>query len=135
MEEYKLSKEDISFFETLSSLHIFHYIWAGMLLLLPVPFIMYTILFIPRNRTIYCNLIAEYNNSELIVITILVILSLYCIIGSVVNFLAGYFIKRCKNYLFILITSSINCFFIPLGTIFGVYSILKLVKFEIKEKF
>jgi len=54
---------------------------------------------------------------------------------SICNFYAGRFLKEHRNYTFCFVMSCINCAFMPLGTILGVFSIIVLVRDSVKDIF
>ena len=49
--------------------------------------------------------------------------------------LAGRFIIRHKHYIFCLVIASLNCLFMPFGTILGVFTIVVLVRPSVKALF
>jgi hypothetical protein len=49
--------------------------------------------------------------------------------------LAGRFIVRHKHYIFCLVIASLNCLFMPFGTILGVFTIVVLVRSSVKALF
>jgi len=49
--------------------------------------------------------------------------------------LAGRFIVRHKHYIFCLVIASLNCLFIPFGTILGVFTIVVLMRPSVKALF
>ncbi len=49
--------------------------------------------------------------------------------------LAGRFIVRHKHYIFCLVIASLNCLFMPFGTILGVFTIVVLVRPSVKALF
>lgn len=54
---------------------------------------------------------------------------------SVCNFYAGRFMKERRNYTFCFVMSCLNCTFMPLGTILGIFSIIVLLRDSVKEIF
>ncbi|MBN3037986.1 MAG: hypothetical protein JW869_01055 [Candidatus Omnitrophica bacterium] len=48
---------------------------------------------------------------------------------------AGRFLVRHKHYLFCLIMACLSCLFVPLGTLLGVFTIVVLMRPEVKELF
>lgn len=54
---------------------------------------------------------------------------------SVCNFYAGRFLKQRRNYTFCFVMSCINCAFMPLGTILGVFGIIVLIRNSVKNLF
>ena len=51
------------------------------------------------------------------------------------SFLTGRFLARRKHYLFCLIVSGANCMFAPFGTALGVFTIIVLLRPEVKSMF
>lgn len=49
--------------------------------------------------------------------------------------LAGRFIVRRKHYIFCLVIASLNCLFMPFGTILGVFTIVVLIRPSVKALF
>ncbi len=49
--------------------------------------------------------------------------------------LAGRFIVRHKHYIFCLVIASLNCLFMPFGTILGVFTIIVLMRPSVKAMF
>ncbi|MBM4277311.1 MAG: hypothetical protein FJ130_05415 [Deltaproteobacteria bacterium] len=49
--------------------------------------------------------------------------------------LAGRYIVRHKHYIFCLVIASLNCLFMPFGTILGVFTIVVLVRPSVKALF
>lgn len=69
---------------------------------------------------------------------LIVFAAVFIIIGwaiSICNFYAGKSLKERRNYTFCFVMSCINCAFMPLGTILGVFSIIVLVRDPVKNIF
>jgi hypothetical protein len=49
--------------------------------------------------------------------------------------MAGQFIARCKHYIFCLVIASLNCLFMPFGTVLGVFTIVVLMRPSVKTLF
>ena len=49
--------------------------------------------------------------------------------------IAGYFLSKRKNYTYCLIVAGISCIFMPIGTILGVFTLVELLKDDVKELF
>lgn len=47
--------------------------------------------------------------------------------------ISGYFLSKRRNYLFSLIVAAISCVFMPFGTILGVFTIVVLLKDDVKD--
>ncbi len=54
---------------------------------------------------------------------------------SVCNFYVGRFLKERRNYTFCFVMSCINCAFMPMGTILGVFGIIVLMRDSVKNIF
>lgn len=68
----------------------------------------------------------------------IIIASFFILIGyavSICNFFAGRFLKERRNYTFCFVMSCINCTFMPIGTVLGIFSILVLARDSVKEIF
>lgn len=51
------------------------------------------------------------------------------------TFFAGKFIKQKKNYIFCLAMAGINCMFVPIGTVLGVFTFIVLLRDSVKAIF
>jgi len=49
--------------------------------------------------------------------------------------MAGRFLKRHRHYLFCMIVSAVNCLFFPFGTVLGVFTIIVLLRPDVKALF
>ena len=49
--------------------------------------------------------------------------------------ISGYFLSKRRNYLYCLIVAGISCVFMPFGTILGVFTIVVLMKDDVKDLF
>ena len=68
----------------------------------------------------------------------ILVASLFIVVGwgiSIANFCAGRYLKERRNYTFCFVMSCINCAFMPLGTLLGVFSIIVLVRDSVKDIF
>jgi hypothetical protein len=54
---------------------------------------------------------------------------------SVCSFIAGRFLKERRNYTFCFVMSCVNCAFMPLGTIVGLFGIILLTRETVKKLF
>lgn len=48
---------------------------------------------------------------------------------------AGRFLARRKRYLFCMVVAAVSCFFMPFGTVLGVFTIIVLQRPSVKEQF
>ncbi|MBD3264791.1 MAG: hypothetical protein GF375_06790 [Candidatus Omnitrophica bacterium] len=70
---------------------------------------------------------------------------IFILMGSIVIFggwslagcliAAGRFLTRRKHYLFCLIVAGLNCLFVPLGTILGIFTLIVLLRDSVKGSF
>ena len=49
--------------------------------------------------------------------------------------ISGYFLSKQRNYTYCLIVAGISCIFMPIGTILGVFTLVELLKDDVKELF
>ena len=49
--------------------------------------------------------------------------------------MAGRFLKRHRHYLFCMIVSAVNCLFFPFGTVLSVFTIIVLLRPDVKALF
>lgn len=54
---------------------------------------------------------------------------------AVMIFFAGRFLRDRKNHLFCMVVAGLSCFFMPIGTILGVFTIVVLNRAGVKEQF
>lgn len=124
--------------EHLKLLSIFHYIVGGigaLFSLFPLIYVVLGILFlIVPNR-----LIGSGTPPPFFLGWIFIILGGgFMLIGlafAVCVILAGRFIAKHKHYIFCLVIASLNCLFMPFGTILGVFTIVVLVRPSVKAMF
>lgn len=124
--------------EHLKLLSIFHYIVGGigaLFSLFPLIYVVLGILFlIVSNR-----LIGSGTPPPFFLGWIFIILGGgFMLIGlafAVCVILAGRFIAKHKHYIFCLVIASLNCLFMPFGTILGVFTIVVLVRPSVKAMF
>ncbi len=62
-----------------------------------------------------------------------IILLGWVLAGSMVA--TGYFLSSRQRYMFCLVVAGVECIFIPFGTVLGVFTIIVLVKPEVKAMF
>ena len=68
----------------------------------------------------------------------IIIASAFIILGVVIAaliFITGRFLSRRKNHTFCLVIAALECLFIPLGTILGVFTIIVLMRDSVKHLF
>ena len=54
---------------------------------------------------------------------------------AVCMFLAGRYLERRAHYTFCLVVAGVECLFMPFGTVLGVFTIVMLVRPEVKSDF
>jgi hypothetical protein len=57
------------------------------------------------------------------------------LVFAVCVILAGRYITKRRHYIFCLVIASLNCLFMPFGTILGVFTIVILMRPSVKELF
>jgi len=62
-----------------------------------------------------------------------IILAGWSLAGVIVA--TGYFLSKRQRYMFCLVVAGIECVFMPFGTVLGVFTIIVLVKPEVKAMF
>ncbi|HWG44931.1 MAG TPA: hypothetical protein VN688_19335 [Gemmataceae bacterium] len=55
--------------------------------------------------------------------------------GAICLMLAGWFLRRCKHYLFCMVMAGFVCLFNPFGTILGIFTIIILIRPSVKRLF
>ena len=68
-----------------------------------------------------------------VIIPACIILEGWALAGSM--FAAGYFLSARKYHTFCLVVGGVECIFMPFGTVLGVFTIILLVKPEVKALF
>lgn len=66
------------------------------------------------------------------------IASIFIVFGfalAICNFLAGKYLKQQTKYTFCFVVGVINCMFMPLGTVLGIFTIIVLVRDSVKNLF
>lgn len=124
--------------EHLELLSIFHYIVGGMAALFslfPIIYLILGTLFIVAPWRIQ----GSGSPPPAFVGWIFIILgSSIMLVGlafAVCVILAGRYIVKCRHYIFCLVIASLNCLFMPFGTILGVFTIVILMRPSVKELF
>jgi hypothetical protein len=124
--------------EHLRLLSIFHYVVAGMLALCSlIPIVHLTI-----GIAIVSGAFDEMGNGNAppeffgwFFIGIASIAILCGLATSLCMAVAGRYLGRHSGYMFCLVVAAIECMFMPLGTILGVFTILVLMRPTVKELF
>jgi hypothetical protein len=57
----------------------------------------------------------------------------WCVAVCIIT--AGRFLAQCKHYTFCLVVAATECLFMPFGTVLGVFTIVVLVRENVKEMF
>jgi len=55
------------------------------------------------------------------------------VIGTVLNVLAGIFIRKRRHRMFSLVVGALNCLHVPFGTILGVFTIMVLTRDSVRR--
>jgi hypothetical protein len=123
--------------EHIRLLSIFHYIMAGLLALgasIPIIHLIIGILFVSG--------VLEDSNAQAATQFIgwmfIAIGATIIVIGWAIatcTFYAGRCLARKINYTFCLVVAGINCLFMPMGTILGIFTIVVLMRPGVKEMF
>jgi hypothetical protein len=121
--------------EQLKLLSIFHYVvggLVGLLSLLPLLHMFIGIMMVTGRF--------EGDGEEgrlfgwfFIIVAAVVILIGFCCAVAIV--LAGRFIARRVNYTFCLVVAAVECLFVPIGTVLGVFTILVLQRHSVRAMF
>jgi hypothetical protein len=61
------------------------------------------------------------------------VFGLWFIGSGVLNILSGFFLRARKHRIFSIVVACINCLYMPLGTILGVFTILVLARDTVRE--
>ena len=122
----------------LKLLSIFHYVVGGLAALLacfPIFHLVIGIVFIVASSTGKCN----GEMSPAIMGWLFVLLgSAIIIMGwtfAICVICAGRCLARRKHYIYCLVMAGIECIFLPYGTVLGIFTIIVLIKPEVKELF
>lgn len=122
--------------EHLRLLSIFHYIVGGIAALfsfLPVIHLAFGILFLVAPHRMGGSPPPQFLGWIFIIMG-----GGFMLIGwafAVCVILAGRYIVRHKHYIFCLVIASLNCLFMPFGTILGVFTIVVLIRPSVKALF
>jgi hypothetical protein len=125
--------------EHLRLLTIFYYVYAGLAAFFGcIPLIHLTIgIFLLENPSFF----GDAKNGPppaLIGYIFAIVGGLLVLIGwtlAVCSFLVARYLKRRKHYLFCLIVSGVNCLQVPFGTALGVFSLIVLLRPQVKAMF
>jgi hypothetical protein len=125
--------------EHLRLLTIFYYVYAGLAAFFGcVPLIHLTIgIFLLENPSVF----GDAKNGPppaLLGYIFAIIGGLLVVIGwtfAVCSFLVARYLVRRKHYLFCLIVSGVNCVQVPFGTALGVFSLIVLLRPQVKAMF
>jgi len=136
-EQLELARRDAIDNEHLRLLTVFHYVNAGLLLMISSVFLLYALMAL---FMILASFSAPGSQGPpLIVGTMMMIITLIPVAFTwslaAANVWAGRQITNRQNHLRCLIVSAVNCMNIPFGTILGVCSILVLARDSVKSKY
>src|ERR1700757_1398055 len=126
--------------EHLRLLAILHYVGAGLAALFSLFPLLYTTIgaiFIFAARHATAKPVEELPPESLgwIFVIVGLLLFLLGIAMTICILLAGRCLSRNKHYTFALVMACIECFFIPLGTILGIFTTIALLREPLKELF
>jgi hypothetical protein len=124
--------------EHLELLSIFHYIVGGMAALFsffPIVYLILGTLFIvaPWRIQGLGSPLSAFLGWIFIILGGSILLAGLAFAVSVI--LVGRYITKRRHYIFCLVIASLNCLFIPFGTILGVFTIVILMRPSVKELF
>lgn len=120
---------------TLQVLSVFHYVSAGLIVLL---FCLPMIYFGLGITLVVGGVVEETPALGVMGLILTIIATIIIVIGWFMAFLvlrAGKNLEKRKNYKSCLIGAGILCIFIPLGTILGIFTLVVLQEDSIKEMF
>ena len=63
------------------------------------------------------------------------VFALWFIASGLLNLLSGIFLRARKHRIFSIVVAYINCLYMPLGTILGVFTILVLARDTVREAY
>jgi len=121
--------------EHLKLLWIFHYVDAGMTAIFAcIPFIHFFM-----GLALATGALPDVDaEAQPIGIFIMVVAGLFIVTGwtlAVLIAYAGRSLQTRKRYTYCLVMAGINCIFIPIGTVLGVFTIIVLMRDSVKEMF
>lgn len=128
--------------EHVKILMIFQYIWAGMMVLGALAMFAYAVFF----KMIINNpqFIQQMNKNtgpngpppqqlfEMMVI-FYYIASFICLVAALLNLMSAYWMQKRRNRMFSVVIGALNCIAIPIGTILGIFTIVVLVKENVRR--
>lgn len=121
--------------EHLRWLSIFHFVGAGIsLLFVGFTLLQFVVMYYEVNRTLgeSPNAINEMMTFVFMFGGIYIAIEIIRLIATV---LAGFFIKSRKHRIFCMVVAGVNCAFIPIGTVLGVFTLVILFRDSVKELF
>jgi len=119
-------------------LSIFHYVLGGLAGLFSLlPFIHLAIgiamIYAPEKMTSSGNMSSTFAGWIFVAIASCLILLGWTLALCII--LTGRYLARRKKYQFCLVISGVECLFVPLGTLLGIFSLIVLTKDSVKELF
>ena len=125
--------------EHLKLLSISHYIVAGFLALFACVFIIHIIIGVAMLVVPEKMLDEAGNQAPAFIGWIFAIMGGAVVLGgwifSACMIAAGRFLARKKHHLYCLIIAGISCLFVPLGTVLGIFTLVVLLRPEVKQLF
>jgi hypothetical protein len=124
--------------EQLRLLSIFHYAYSGVAALLacvPIAISVIGVLLITHPGQLGAAKNAPPAFVGYLFVALGVVAALMGWAGAICCFLAGRFLARRKHWLFCMIAAGMNCTHVPLGTALGVFTLVVLMRPEVKGMF
>jgi hypothetical protein len=124
--------------EHLQILSVFHYVVGGLAALasaIPGFYMLFGLLFLlaPGSVEVEEARVAEIVGWAFILVPGVLVLAAWVFAGCVIA--AGRCLARRTRYMFCLVMAGIECLFMPMGTILGIFSIIVLVREPVKAQF
>ncbi|HUB86661.1 MAG TPA: hypothetical protein VMB22_02125 [Verrucomicrobiae bacterium] len=125
--------------EHLKLLSVFHYVFAGVtalfgLLPLIYVFLGLVILLAPNQFAKPGQDAPPEAVGRILICLGLVLLAFFWFVAGLI-FVAGRFLARQKHHTFCVIIASLECIFVPLGTVLGVFTLVILMRETVKPLF
>jgi hypothetical protein len=121
--------------EHIRLLSIFHYVVAGIAAL----FACIPLIHLFLGLAMIAGVFQEAEASQRTIGVIFVMVAGCFILAGwtfvVLVFLAGRFLKKQRRYTFCLVMAAVECLFMPLGTVLGVFTIIVLMRDSVKARF
>lgn len=129
------NQQDLSHLNLLS---IFHYVVAAITALLAMFPVIHLVMGILIVSGAWDNIDGQEDPPQFIGWFLIAVASMFILAGLAVAFLtgvAGYKLKKHRSYRFCFVMAIIQCMIAPFGTVLGIFTILVLVKPNVKRLF